>query len=251
MPPYLTTVIGILIPFFGTAMGAAAVFLIRKNIGEGTQKILFGFASGVMLAATVWSLLLPALETSSPWLPLLGLIAGMATFLFTDYLLSRNLSHADSLSKTEKNLSLAVTIHNVPEGMAVGAAFAAAYHSSQAPSFEGAFLLAVGIALQNFPEGAIISLPLAALGRKKGFAFSQGALSGAVEPFAALLTFFLTPLFLPLLPFFLSFAAGAMLYVIVVELIPEINCGGKKEVGCIGFLLGFSLMMILDVTLGK
>ena len=256
------TIIGILIPFAGTALGAAMVFFMKKQMNERLQKLLLGFASGVMIAASVWSLLIPAIDMAeqkggTAWIPAAaGFLLGMGFLLVLDTL-SPHLHFTEEkpegvpahLKKTTM-LVLAVTLHNIPEGMAVGVSFAGAMTGNTTLTLAGAFALSVGIAIQNFPEGAIISMPLRGQGLSKPRAFIYGALSGIVEPAAALLTIFLTGLVVPLLPYLLSFAAGAMIYVVVEELIPEAQAGEHSNIGTIGVALGFTLMMILDVALG-
>ena len=255
------TALGITIPFIGTVLGAAGVYMLKDGMGERMRKALLGFASGVMVAASVWSLLIPAMEMSEPmgrlaFLPsVIGLLLGMAFLLLLDHVIPH--MHIDmqeegphtSLSR-KSMLVLAVTLHNIPEGMAVGVLFAGWLSGSESVSMAGAFALAIGIAIQNFPEGAIISMPLLSEGRSKTRAFLMGMLSGVVEPIGAVLTIFLTGLIEPLLPYLLAFAAGSMLYVVVEELIPESNEGAHSNIGTIGFALGFALMMVLDVALG-
>ncbi|MDO5015856.1 MAG: ZIP family metal transporter [Eubacteriales bacterium] len=265
MSPGVQTLIGILIPFIGTTAGAACVFLLRDEMRKTVEKSLLGFASGVMLAASVWSLLLPAINDSAhlgrlAFMPAaLGTAAGMAFLLILDHVIPH--LHMDAqeaegthagqakLSKTLM-LSLAVTLHNIPEGMATGVVFASALQGHSGISMSGAYALALGIAIQNFPEGAVISMPLASAGKSKKKAFMIGTLSGAVEPAAAVLTIFLTQFISSLLPYLLSFAAGSMLYVIVEELIPAASEEPHSNHGTIGFAFGFILMMILDVALG-
>lgn len=254
--------IGILIPFIGTAAGAACVFFLKDQIRPNVQKALLGFASGVMVAASVWSLLIPAMDMSEgmgrmAFIPAaVGFLLGIAFLLFMDHIIPHlHLDHEEpegpksSLKKTTM-LVLAVTLHNIPEGMAVGVVFAGVLSDNSAITMTGAFALAIGIAIQNFPEGAIISLPLKSEGTSKGKAFLYGMLSGVVEPIGAILTVLLYRTVLPLLPYLLSFAAGAMLYVVVEELIPESAEGEHSNVGTIGFAAGFVIMMILDVALG-
>lgn len=249
-----------LIPFLGTSLGAACVFLLKKEIGDRLQKALLGFAAGVMVAASVWSLLIPAMEQSESlgrlaFLPAaLGLLLGMGFLLLLDQVIPHQ--HLDSPCpegtpcKAQKStmLMLAVTLHNIPEGMAVGVVLAG-LGTEGGLSATAAYALAVGIAIQNFPEGAVISMPIKeALGKKKAFLY--GVLSGIVEPVAAIITLLLSQLVVPVLPYLLSFAAGSMLYVVVEELIPESAAGKHSNVGTITFALGFTVMMILDVALG-
>ncbi|GHU91049.1 zinc transporter [Spirochaetia bacterium] len=255
-------VIGLLIPFAGTALGAAMVLVLRRQINGHLQKLLLGFASGVMIAASVWSLLLPAIEQTEerggiPWLPAsVGFLFGIGFLLLLDSAiphLHMNAKKAEGLpSRAKKNtmLLLAVTLHNIPEGMAVGVVFAGLLAGNSGISFSSALALSVGIAIQNFPEGAIVSMPLRTEGVSKGKAFLYGTLSGAVEPVAALITILLTALMVPILPYLLAFAAGAMIYVVVEELIPELQEGEHSNIGIIGVALGFVLMMILDIALG-
>ncbi len=256
------TLIGILIPFAGTALGSAMVFFMKKEMNRGLEKLLLGFASGVMIAASVWSLLIPAIdmaesEGGAAWMPpAVGFLLGMGFLLLLDTL-TPHLHYTDEkpegvpshLKKTTM-LVLAVTLHNIPEGMAVGVTFAGVLSENTAMTLAGAFALSVGIAIQNFPEGAIISMPLKSQGLSRTRSFVYGALSGVVEPAAALITILLTGLVVPLLPYLLSFAAGAMIYVVVEELIPEAQAGEHSNISTIGVAVGFVLMMILDVALG-
>lgn len=256
------TMIGILIPFAGTALGSAMVFFMKKEMNRQLEKMLLGFASGVMMAASVWSLLIPAIEMSEQsgglsWFPpSVGFLLGMGFLLLLDTL-TPHLHYSNEkpegvpahLKKTTM-LVLAVTLHNIPEGMAVGVTFAGVLSDNAMMTITGAFVLSIGIAIQNFPEGAIISMPLKSQEISKGKAFMYGALSGIVEPIAALITIFLTGLIVPLLPYLLSFAAGAMIYVVVEELIPEAQSGEHSNIGTIGVAIGFAVMMILDVALG-
>ena len=252
---------GVLIPFFGTALGAALVFVLKKNISETLQKLLTGFAAGVMVAASFWSLLEPALEESAhlgslSFLPAAaGFLLGMGFLLLLDVVTPH--THFDrqdegprtGLKRTTK-LILAVTLHNIPEGMAVGVVYAGYVSKSSGISAAGALALALGIAIQNLPEGAIVSMPLKAEGMGKGKTFLYGALSGVVEPIAALITVAAAGAVVPVMPYLLAFAAGAMMYVVVEELIPEVSGGRHTNHGTVAFALGFVLMMILDVTLG-
>ena len=253
---------GVLIPFLGTSLGAACVFPMKEQLGVTVQRILTGFAAGVMTAASVWSLLIPAIEQSGEtmgklaFLPAsVGFLLGIAFLLLLDKLiphLHMNSDKAEGLrSKLPKNIMmlLAVTLHNIPEGMAVGVVYAGAIYGGGMSS-SAALALAVGIAIQNFPEGAIISMPLKAEGMSKGRAFAAGVISGAVEPAGALLTVAAAGLIVPAMPYLLSFAAGAMIYVVVEELIPEMSAGEHSNIGTIAFAAGFTAMMILDVALG-
>ena len=253
---------GIMIPFIGTTAGAACAFFLRNELDPRIQKALLGFAAGVMVAASVWSLLVPAMDMAEglgrlAFLPaVVGLLLGMAFLLLMDRLVPH--LHLDSqvseglpasLKKTTM-LVLAVTLHNIPEGMAVGVVLAGAAMGESEVSLAGALALSVGIAIQNFPEGAIISLPLRSAGETRKKAFFHGTLSGAVEPAAAVLTILLAEQIKPVLPYLLAFAAGAMLYVVVEELVPESAEGEHSNIGTIGFAIGFAVMMMLDVALG-
>ena len=254
---------GFAIPFIGTLLGAATVFLFRKNISDITQKAMLGFASGVMVAASFWSLLLPALDLSvksdefTEILPvLIGFLSGMAfLFLLDTFIPHQHINETQSegpgssLSRSSK-LMLAVTLHNIPEGMAVGVVFAGMHTGETGLTLAAAFALALGMAIQNVPEGAIISMPLRAAGAGRRKTFLYGALSGIVEPIAAITTLFFLEYTVPAMPYLLSFSAGAMLYVVVEELIPASQQGKHSNLGTIGFALGFALMMVLDVILG-
>ena len=254
---------GIMIPFAGTALGAACVFFLKHEMKPLVQRSLLGFASGVMVAAAVWSLLIPAMDMSEAmgkfaFIPgAVGFLLGILFLLGMDKLIphlhigaSQQEGKKSSLKKTTM-LVLAVTLHNIPEGMAVGVVFAGMLAENTEITLAGAMALSVGIAIQNFPEGAIISLPLRSeKGMGKGKAFLYGALSGAVEPLGAFLTVLLFRFVQPVLPYLLAFAAGAMIYVVVEELIPEASQGEHSNIGTIGFAAGFVLMMILDVALG-
>lgn len=253
---------GILIPFLGTVLGAACVFFMRGAMGDSLQRALSGFAAGVMVAASIWSLLIPAIDQSAhmgqlSFLPAAaGFWIGILFLLLLDHLiphLHRNAQSAegpDSTLQKSTMLLLAVTLHNIPEGMAVGVVYAGYLSGSTQITLMGALALSIGIAIQNFPEGAIISMPLRSEGMKKSRAFLGGALSGVVEPVGAILTILAASSIVPLLPYFLSFAAGAMLYVVVEELIPEMSAGKHSNIGTVFFAVGFSVMMILDVALG-
>lgn len=255
-------IVGTMIPFLGTTLGAACVFVLRKAMNETMQKILSGFAAGVMVAASVWSLLLPALEQSEALgkfasAPVVsGFWFGILFLLLLDHVIPH--IHVGSEEKEGPStklrratmLVLAVTLHNIPEGMAVGVVYAGYLSGNESITAMGALALAIGIAIQNFPEGAIISMPLRAEGVSRRRAFLQGTLSGLVEPIGAIFTILAAELVLPALPFLLSFAAGAMLYVVVEELIPEMAAGKHSDVGTIFFAVGFSVMMVLDVTFG-
>ena len=254
--------LGLVIPFLGTTLGAAMVFLMKKEMNKKVEKILLGFASGVMIAASVWSLLIPSIEMAETqrkvaWIPAaIGFLLGIVFLLVLDSLVPH--MHLESekpegmKSKLKKTTMMvfAVTLHNIPEGMAVGVTFAGALAQNAGITMAGAFALAVGIAIQNFPEGAIISMPLKSEGVSKTKAFLYGALSGIVEPIGAIITILLTNAVVPILPYLLSFAAGAMIYVVVEELIPESQAGEHSNIGTIGVAIGFTIMMILDVALG-
>ena len=254
--------LGIMIPFLGTAAGAACVFFMKGQIRPLVQKMLLGFASGVMVAASVWSLLMPSMDMAADmgkfaFVPAaVGFLLGIAFLLAMDHLvphLHMGCEEPEGLkSSWEKTtmLVLAVTLHNIPEGMAVGVVFAGMLQGEGLITLTGAFALSLGIAIQNFPEGAIISLPLKSEGFGSGKAFLYGAASGIVEPIGAALTVLLAAYITPVLPYLLSFAAGAMIYVVVEELIPESAEGEHSNIGTIGFAAGFVLMMILDVALG-
>lgn len=259
----MNIIIGILIPFAGTTLGAAGVFFLKNRMNFLVQKGLLGFASGVMVAASVWSLLIPAIDMSEDmgklsFVPaVIGFGLGIVFLLILDQIVPH--LHLDeeapegintSLKKTTM-LVLAVTLHNIPEGMAVGVVFAGVMNGSTEITIAGAFALAVGIAIQNVPEGAIISLPLKSEGKfSKQKAFLYGMSSGIVEPIGAGITILLTGIVVPVLPYLLSFAAGAMIYVVVEELIPEASEGEHSNIGTIGFAVGFLIMMTLDVALG-
>ena len=251
------------IPFIGTSLGAFTVFFMKDKINPKTEKILLGFAAGVMIAASVWSLLIPSIDLARQrgkisWLPaLIGFALGIVFLLLIDsivphlHLKSTKPEGFDRglFSKTAMML-FAVTIHNIPEGMAVGVTCAGAIGENPRITLTSALALSMGIAIQNFPEGAIISMPLKGEGMGKGKAFFYGVLSGSVEPVGAIITLLLTSHILPLLPYFLSFAAGAMMYVVIEELIPECQSGEHSNLGTIGAAVGFALMMVLDVALG-
>lgn len=256
-------IIGIVLPFLGTTLGSATVFFLKKEMNSKLQNLLRGFAAGVMIAASVWSLLIPSIDMAeaagktAAWLPaVVGFLIGIGFMLLLDSLIPH--LHTNSArpegrpSAMGKNLMLmlAVTLHNIPEGMAVGIVLAGMLNGNNAISASGAIALAVGIAIQNFPEGAIISAPLAASGTPKGKAFACGTLSGVAEPVGAILTILVTSLVTPVLPYIIAFAAGAMIYVVIEELIPESRSDEHSNVGTVGAALGFALMMLLDVALG-
>ena len=253
---------GILITFLGTTLGAACVFFMKKSLGDLIQRSLAGFAAGVMVAASIWSLLIPAIEQSEnmgklSFLPaFLGFWIGVLFLLALDHLIPHLHIGSDQTEGPKSKLGrttmmvLAVTLHNIPEGMAVGVMYAGFLSGNTQITAAGAFALSLGIAIQNFPEGAIISMPLRAEGEKKSRAFFGGFLSGVVEPIGAVLTMIAAQLIIPALPYLLSFAAGAMLYVVVEELIPEMAQGRHSNLGTVFFAVGFSVMMVLDVALG-
>ena len=253
---------GLLIPFLGTTLGSAMVFFMKNKMNKKVEKLLLGFASGVMIAASIWSLLMPSIEMAEEqqkiaWIPAaIGFLLGMAFLLVLDSVIPH--LHLDTekpegiKAKLKKSTMLvfAVTLHNIPEGMAVGVVLAGAMVGNVGISLAGAASLAIGIAIQNFPEGAIISMPLKSEGMSKVKAFAYGALSGIVEPIAAVITILLTNIIVPILPYLLAFAAGAMIYVVVEELIPESQAGDHSNIGTVGVAIGFVIMMILDVALG-
>lgn len=254
---------GVMIPFAGTSLGAACVFALKNELKTSVQRVLTGFAAGVMTAASVWSLLIPALEQSEQemgrwgFIPAsVGFLAGIFFLLLLDGVIPHMHMNSDKAEGVHadftKNtmLLLAVTLHNIPEGMAVGVVYAGMRNGSSGITAAAAMALAVGIAIQNFPEGAIISMPLKAGGMSKPRAFAMGVLSGAVEPVGALITVAAAGLVVPLMPYLLSFAAGAMIYVVVEELIPEMSSGEHSNIGTVSFAVGFVAMMILDVALG-
>lgn len=253
---------GILIPFLGTTAGAACVFFMRKALGDLVQRSLAGFAAGVMVAASIWSLLIPAITQSASlgrfaFFPAFaGFWMGVLFLLILDHLIPHLHVGSDQAEGPKSDLSrtvmmvLAVTLHNIPEGMAVGVMYAGFLSGNAQITAASALALSIGIAIQNFPEGAIISLPLRAEGESRGKAFVGGVLSGVVEPIGAVLTILAAQLIVPALPYLLSFAAGAMLYVVVEELIPEMSQGEHSNIGTVFFAVGFSMMMVLDVALG-
>ena len=254
--------ISLFIPFLGTTLGAATVFLMKNKIHDKVEKLLLGFASGVMIAASVWSLLVPSLDMAGEqgkiaWIPAtVGFLLGMIFLLILDtiiphiHLKSEQPEGIQSKLKKTTMMVFAVVLHNIPEGMAVGVTLAGAMLGETGITMAGAIALTIGIAIQNFPEGAIISMPLKAEGVSKPKAFLYGALSGIVEPIAAIITILLISVVFPILPYLLSFAAGAMIYVVVEELIPGLQEGKHSNIGTIGFALGFVIMMILDLALG-
>ena len=258
----METFLGILIPFLGTALGAACVFFMKKSLGDLVQRSLAGFAAGVMVAASIWSLLIPAIEQSNDlgklsFLPAFsGFWFGILFLLVLDHLIPHLHVGSEQAEGPKTKLGrttmmvLAVTLHNIPEGMAVGVMYAGFLAGNAQITAASALALSLGIAIQNFPEGAIISMPLRAEGESKGRAFWGGVLSGVVEPIGAVVTILAAQLVIPALPYLLSFAAGAMLYVVVEELIPEMSQGKHSNLGTVFFAAGFSVMMVLDVALG-
>lgn len=258
----MLVLIGLLIPFLGTAIGSAMVFFMKNKINNKIEKLLLGFASGVMIAASVWSLMIPSIEMAQEqgiveWIPAtVGFVFGILFLLALDSLIPhlhlKNDKPEGVKAKLKKAtmLVLAVTLHNIPEGMAIGVTFAGVIIGNTGITIAGAMVLAIGIAIQNFPEGAIISMPLKSEGMSKSKAFLYGTLSGIVEPIGAVLTILFTSVIVPALPYLLSFAAGAMIYVVVEELIPESQSGEHSNIGTIGVAIGFVVMMILDVALG-
>ncbi len=257
-----TVILGLLIPFIGTSAGAACVFFLKKDLKRSVERALTGFAAGVMVAASIWSLIVPSIEQSEDmgkwaFLPaFIGFWLGILFLLLLDHVIPHLHREIDQVEGPKSHLSritmlvLAVTLHNIPEGMAVGVVYAGLMNGSGTITAGGALALALGIAIQNFPEGAIISMPLYAEGKSKKKSFWLGVLSGAVEPVFGGLTVLIAGLVVPAMPYLLSFAAGAMLYVVVEELIPEMSVGEHSNIGVISFAIGFSLMMALDVALG-
>ena len=258
----METLLGIMIPFLGTTLGSACVFFMKKSLGDLVQRSLAGFAAGVMVAASIWSLLIPAIEQSEDmgklsFLPaFIGFWVGVLFLLLLDHLIPHLHVGSEQAEGPKSKLGrttmmmLAVTLHNIPEGMAVGVVYAGFLSGNTQITAASALVLSLGIAIQNFPEGAIISMPLRAEGKRKDRAFLGGVLSGVVEPIGAVLTLLAAQLVIPALPYLLSFAAGAMLYVVVEELIPEMSQGRHSNLGTVFFAVGFSMMMVLDVALG-
>ena len=257
-----TVFIGLMIPFLGTTAGSACVFFLKRELKPGVQRALIGFAAGVMVAASIWSLIVPAIDQTAfmgrlAFLPaFIGFWMGILFLLLLDHIIPHLHRSIDQVEGPKSNLTktamlvLAVTLHNIPEGMAVGVVYAGLRNGSGNITAGAALALALGIAIQNFPEGAIISMPLYAEGKSKAKSFWLGMLSGGVEPLFGGLTIIIAGLVLPAMPYLLSFAAGAMLYVVVEELIPEMSAGKHSNIGVISFAFGFSLMMMLDVALG-
>ena len=259
---YTALVIGLVIPLLGTMLGAAFVFLMKDQMSARLQKLLLGFASGVMVAASVWSLLIPAMEMEEgggAWSVVpaaVGFLLGMGFLLLLDEMTPHLHIGTDTpegprshLSRTAM-LALTVTIHNLPEGMAVGVVFAGAEEGVTGLTMAGALAVSIGIAIQNIPEGAIISMPMRAAGNSRWRSFLIGSLSGAVEPVGGLAVVLLASMMTPVLPYMLAFAAGAMFYVVIEELIPEASEGEHSNLSTIGFAVGFVLMMVLDVVMG-
>lgn len=259
---YLNIAKGLLIPFLGTSLGALCVLFMKREMNAQVRKALTGFAAGVMVAASVWSLIIPSINQSEAmgkmaFVPAaVGFWLGILFLLFLDTVTPHLHMNSDEPEGPKSNLKnttklvLAVTIHNIPEGMAVGVVYAGLLAEQSEITMLGALALSLGIAIQNFPEGAIVSMPLRSQGMSRRKACLYGIASGAVEPVAALITILLSSILVPVLPYFLSFAAGAMLYVVVEELIPEMAEGKHSNIGTLMFAVGFSIMMILDVTLG-
>ena len=254
--------LGLMIPFLGTTLGSGLVFLMKDKLNKKVEKLLLGFASGVMIAASIWSLIIPSIEMAEnqgiiPWIPAaIGFLLGIVFLLTLDSIIphlhlgSEKPEGVKSKLKKTTMMVFAVTLHNLPEGMAVGVTFAGFLLGNAGITITGAIALAIGIAIQNIPEGAIISMPLKSEGMSKPKAFLYGVLSGIVEPIGAILTILLINVLTPILPYLLSFAAGAMIYVVVEELIPESQAGEHSNIGTIGVAIGFVIMMILDVALG-
>lgn len=254
--------IGLLIPFLGTVLGSAMVFLMKDKINPKLQKILSGFASGVMIAASIWSLIIPSINMAEEqgdisWLPAsIGFLVGVAFLLILDSIIphlhieTKKPEGIKSKLKNATMMVLAVTLHNIPEGMTVGVVYAGLLAQNTNITLAGALALSIGMAIQNLPEGAIISMPLKSEGMSKIKAFLYGTLSGIVEPLGAIITILLTSVVTPILPYLLAFAAGAMIYVVVDELIPETETGEHSNIGTIGVAIGFVIMMILDIALG-
>ena len=255
-------IIGISVPFLGTVLGSATVFFLKKELSDNFSHALQGFAAGVMVAASVWSLIIPAMEQSSQLGKLssvpaaVGFWAGILFLLLLDIIIPHLHMNSDEPEGMKANLKkttmmvLAVTLHNIPEGMAVGVVYAGWLSGNDNITAAAAFALALGIAIQNFPEGAIISLPLKSKGETRLKAFMGGALSGLVEPVGTVITILLASAVVPVLPYLLSFAAGAMMYVVVEELVPEMASGKHSNIGTVMFAFGFTLMMVLDTVLG-
>ena len=253
MKEILYSIVGILIPFLGTTLGSSFVFFLRKNLNKKIQKIIVGFAAGVMIAASVWSLILPSAELAeeqglADWLPpAIGFILGIVFLILTNVVADRIAEKRNG--KKLNMIMFSVTLHNIPEGMAVGVCFAGFLAGNTGITLISAMVLSIGIALQNIPEGAIISIPLKVQGTSSGKALLYGILSGVVEPIAAMITILLINIVVPLLPYLLSFAAGAMIYVVMEELVPEMHEKGKSILGVVGVTVGFVIMMVMDMAL--
>lgn len=254
MENILYSIGGILVPFLGTSLGSSFVFFLKKNMNEKVQKMIVGFAAGVMIAASVWSLILPSVEMAEnqgviPWIPAaVGVLSGVV-FLIIINKIAKKVENKRNGKKLNM-LIFSVTLHNIPEGMAVGVCFAGFLAGNAGIALLEAMVLAIGIAIQNIPEGAIISMPLKMEGTSRKKAFLYGVLSGIVEPIAAIITVLLLNIVVPILPYLLAFAAGAMLFVVVEELVPEMHGGKKSMLGVIGVTIGFIIMMVLDIALG-
>ena len=254
MDNIIYSIVGILIPFAGTSLGSSFVFFLKNKLSQILQQLIIGFASGVMVAASIWSLILPSVEMAEnqdiiSWIPAsVGLLFGIIFLIVINKLSERMRSKHNN---QELNMLIfSVTLHNIPEGMAVGVCFSGFLSGNSGISLLAAMLLSIGIAIQNIPEGAIISMPLKMNGIGRAKSFIYGVLSGIVEPVAAIITLLLTNIVVPLLPYLLSFAAGAMIFVVFEELIPEMHNGKKSSIGIIGVTIGFLIMMILDIALG-
>lgn len=255
MDEFVKCLIGILMPFIGTTLGASVVFLFKNTVSDKVQKVFLGFAAGVMIAASIWSLIIPAIEMSTAqgsigWIPAVtGIVIGTIFLLITDFIIEKNESKSD-LKKRTKILNFAITLHNIPEGMIVGSALASVLTGNFGMEFMSAIILSIGIAIQNFPEGMAISLPYKADGYCSKEAFKYGVLSGVVEPVAAVITLLISSIITSILPYLLTFAAGSMLYVVIGELIPNSHEGKSSKLSTISVIIGFLIMMILDVSLG-
>lgn len=251
MSNILYSIIGILIPFVGTSFGSGFVFFLKRNMDDKLKKFIIGFASGVMLSASIWSLIIPSIEMTKKfaWFPaMIGIFSGFL-FLIIINKITEKIEQKNNQKKIDM-LLFTVTLHNIPEGMAVGVAFAGFLAGNAGITILEAIVLAIGIAIQNIPEGAIISMPLKMKGIENKKACKYGIMSGIVEPIAAIITLILTNIVVPILPYLLTFAAGCMIYVVIEELIPEMHERKKSQLGIIGVAIGFIIMMILDVTLG-
>lgn len=254
-------ILGIFIPFIGTIIGTSIVFFMKNTLNKPLEKMLLGLASGVMIAASIWSLLMPSFEMAKKqgvlewWPATIGFICGIVFLIVTDIFITKlenklNLNQNNESYRNNLMLFLAVTLHNIPEGMAVGVCFASVLSGNVGVSLLSAIILALGIAIQNIPEGAIISMPMKLDGVSKKKSFFTGVMSGVVEPIASLITIVLINVVVPLLPYLLAFAAGAMIYVVFEELVPEMHNGNKSFWGIISVMIGFIVMMVLDITLG-